>query len=412
MVTRTSGDGAARRAVRPRNRRDLITAAAGDLFHRLGYAQVGMSDIAEAVGVRPSALYRHVDGKQQLLVRVVVDEMQPFVDVLDDVRRDNADGVLSRLAATALDHRRLGVLWQREARNITGEAREELKDALRRVASGLGDLARAYRADLGAEEVRFRAWCVFSALTSPSYHRLELPRAEFEVVLREMVAIIVDQPSLVEEPEPRRRDAGLSPGPTRYRVARRGLLLSAATRLFAEHGYAAVTTEDIGAAVGIAGPSVYSHFASKQDLLATVITRGEAWLEVELERTLAGAADAGQALDALLRSYAAFVSEDSGFIDILVGEVNHLPDQERHRARQIQREYVDEWVALLREVRPELDEVVAGVLVQGALTIANDMARTGTFRDLQAVVRVGRALLFEVPVPASLGDGEAVSVAQ
>lgn len=403
-MARTSSEDTPGRAVRPRNRRDLITAAAADLFHRLGYAQVAMSDIAEVVGVRPSALYRHVDGKQQLLVRVVLDEMRAFLEVLDEVSPDNADRVLADLATAALDHRRLGVLWQREARNVTGRAREELKDALRRVASGLAELARAHRPDLGAEEARFRAWCVFSTLTSPSYHRLQLPRAEFEVLLRDMVAVIVDQPAFVVEPNPTPSGAAPSPGPARHRVARRGLLLSAATRLFAEHGYAAVTTEDIGAAVGIAGPSVYGHFASKQDLLATVITRGESWLEVELERTLAASGDAGQALEMLLRSYVGFVSEDSGFVDILVGEVGHLPDQERHRARQIQREYVDEWVALLRAVRPELDENAAGIVVQAALTVANDMARTGTVRDLRAVVRVGSALLFRVPAPVSPGD--------
>lgn len=193
MVVARTSEGASGRTVRPRNRRELITTAASDLFHRLGYAQVGMGDIAKAVGVRPSALYRHVDGKQQLLARVVLDELRPFVELLGDVEPENADRVVERLAAAALDHRRLGVLWQREARNVTGQVREELKEGLRCVASGLGALTRAYRAELGAEELRFRAWCLFSVLTSPSYHRLELPRAEFEVLLRNMVTVLAEQ---------------------------------------------------------------------------------------------------------------------------------------------------------------------------------------------------------------------------
>ncbi len=416
-MARTSSGVATDRPVRPRNRRELITAAAADLFHRQGYAQVGMSDIAEAVGVRPSALYRHVDSKQQLLVRVVLEELRPFAELLDGVDVGNAEHVVRGLAATALEHRRLGVLWQREARNVTGDARDELKEALRRVASGLGELAGVRRAGLDAEETRFRAWCLFSAVTSPSYHRLDLPGEDFEGLLRAMVLAVVDQPALMGTSHPGTSPlAGSeavtpSPGGGRHRVARRGLLLSAATRLFASHGYAAVTTEDIGAAVGITGPSVYSHFASKQDLLASVISRGESWLEIELERTLAGSVDAQGTLGALLRSYAGFVSEDSGFIDILVGEVDHLPAPERHRARQIQREYVTEWVALLREVRPELTEGQAGVVVHGALTIANDMARTGTIRDLDAVVRVGTGLLFETAVPARADDTVAPSPA-
>lgn len=369
-----------------------------------------MSDIAKEVGVRPSALYRHVDGKQQLLVRAVLGELRPFLDLLDGVDVENADRVVVRLATLALEHRRLGVLWQREARNVSGQAREELKEELRRVASGLGDLTRARHDGISAEEARFRGWCLFSTVTSPSYHRLDLPRADFVVLLAGMVRAVVERP-VVASCSPAVGTGAVPGRVARQRVARRGLLLSAATRLFAERGYAAVTIEDIGAAVGITGPSVYSHFASKQDLLASVITRGEAWLEVELERTLAGTHDAVDALGVLLRSYAEFVSDDSGFIDILVGEVDHLPASERHRARQIQREYVTEWVALLCEARPELDEPAAGVLVHAALTVANDMARTGSRRDIDAVVGVGGSLLFDVSAQPWIDDPESSEAA-
>ncbi|MGR7003105.1 TetR family transcriptional regulator [Yinghuangia aomiensis] len=47
---------------------------------------------------------------------------------------------------------------------------------------------------------------------------------------------------------------------------------AAALDLFTRRGYEATTMADIGAAVGIRGPSLYKHVASKQDLLAGVIT--------------------------------------------------------------------------------------------------------------------------------------------
>ena len=46
---------------------------------------------------------------------------------------------------------------------------------------------------------------------------------------------------------------------------------SAALSLFAERGYRATTMADIGAAVGIRGPSLYRHVRSKQDLLAEIM---------------------------------------------------------------------------------------------------------------------------------------------
>ncbi|GAA2795004.1 TetR/AcrR family transcriptional regulator [Saccharopolyspora taberi] len=382
------------RNTRPRNRRSQITTAASELFHRRGYPRVGMSDIAEAVGVGPSALYRHFASKQLLLTEVVVEELRPFREVLRGVGTEDLDIVVAELATAALDHRRLGVLWQREARHLPGDERAGLKEELRSVAGGLAELARVRRPELADEDARFRGWCLFSVLTSPSYHQVELPRAEFERLLRTMVGVIVDQPPMVLAPRP---EVEVRSPLLDERASRRAVLLSVATRLFADSGFTAVTTEDIGAAAGIAGPSVYSHFASKQEILGAVIARGCAWLEMELERTLSATSDAEDALRRLLHSYITFAYDHGQFIDILVSEVGHLPSGERHRARQTQHDYVAEWVALLRRVRPELDRLPARVLVQAALTAANDMARTGTVRDVAAVSRLAAALMFDAP---------------
>jgi AcrR family transcriptional regulator len=47
---------------------------------------------------------------------------------------------------------------------------------------------------------------------------------------------------------------------------------AAALDLFTRLGYEGTTMADIGAAVGIRGPSLYKHVASKQDLLADIMT--------------------------------------------------------------------------------------------------------------------------------------------
>ena len=392
MAPARGGSSAGVSPARPRNRRALILAAASDQLYRRGYDHVSMSDIARAVQVGPSALYRHFSSKQELLTEVVRDELRPFGELLAD--RRELDPVLAELSVAALDHRRLGVLWQREARHLPPERREELKERLREVASGLAALARAHRPELTEEDARFRAWCVFSTLTSPSYHQVQLPRERFAEVLHRMARAVLDLgPNEFSRPA---RTRGPSPLLER-RASRRGLLLSAATRLFADRGYAAVTTEDIGTAAGIAGPSVYHHFASKQELLDAAITRGSAWLE--LERILTAAQEPTEALRTALRSYISFAYDYGGFIDLLIGEVTHLPEAERHRARLTQHDYVAEWVALLVRARPELDADCARVLVQAAVTTANDMSRTGTTRDVGALLRVGSALMFDTPAP-------------
>jgi AcrR family transcriptional regulator len=62
-------------------------------------------------------------------------------------------------------------------------------------------------------------------------------------------------------------------------VDRLGHIREAALELFTRQGFEATTMSDIGAAVGIRGPSLYKHVASKQHLLAHVmVTTMEALL--------------------------------------------------------------------------------------------------------------------------------------
>ena len=51
-------------------------------------------------------------------------------------------------------------------------------------------------------------------------------------------------------------------------------ILNATAWLLRHRGYEATTMADIGAAVGIRGPSLYKHVRSKQELLASVIEFG------------------------------------------------------------------------------------------------------------------------------------------
>jgi AcrR family transcriptional regulator len=64
--------------------------------------------------------------------------------------------------------------------------------------------------------------------------------------------------------------------PAPFRIADRGavdpgVITAAALRLFAERGYRATTMADIGAAIGIRGPSLYKHVRTKQDLLGAIM---------------------------------------------------------------------------------------------------------------------------------------------
>jgi len=124
------------RGTRPANRRQLIIAAAADLFSRKGYAAVAMGDVADAVAIGPSALYRHFRGKQDLLAAVVGDALSTLDDAITVAENERSSDVAATLAVVVLRHRGAGVLWQREARQLSAGDRAKFGAAVEQIATG------------------------------------------------------------------------------------------------------------------------------------------------------------------------------------------------------------------------------------------------------------------------------------
>ncbi|MFR9778262.1 TetR/AcrR family transcriptional regulator [Micromonospora sp. MS34] len=383
------------RGTRPRNRRGLIIAAAGELFHRRGYGQLTMGDLAEAVGVGPSALYRHFSGKQHLLREVLTAGLAPVRELLTGLDLTDRPTALRRLGALALDHRQLGLLWQREARHLTPEDRAAFRPELHGIGGLFTRQVRAARPDLDPAAAELLAWAMISVLTSVSFHRLDLPRPAYDELIAELCGAVLDAP-LPDPgaPPPRPEPAGLVP------ASRREALLFQAVRMFATHGYTEVGIEDIAAAVGIAGPSVYHHFPSKLDLLVTALRRGAAVLLTDVATAYRTATDPADGLRTLVRGYVGFTQAHHDLVGLLITEVDHLPEDERRSSRQTQYDYISEWVHLLGAGRPGLDPIAARVRVQAVLTVANDAARTPRVRAypaLPAALEVIAAHLLRLP---------------
>lgn len=361
------------RGTRPRNRRDLIRDTAAALFAEHGYDQVSLSALADAVNVGQSALYRHYSGKAELLYDATDVGLTRILTTLTEAQSAGPATMVAALVDHVLDDRSIGVLWQRESRNLPPAQRSVLRQKVRLANESLAAAVGASRPDLTAGQAELLAASAIDAATSISFHHLTVPRPEFETLL-------VDMCMRVLRLEPSRVSATRRATPRRAPASRPDELVDASIRLMAERGYAAVSIDDIGEAVGIAGPSVYKHFESKHDLLLEAMVRGTAQLTSDLDSAVARADSDDEPLRRISDAYVAMVLDHSDLIAVLIGETVHLDEVSYERTRKVQRAVIDDWVAQLRSRNPADDATVARIKVQAAQMVANDIARTPHLR--------------------------------
>lgn len=80
-----------------------VKAASAELIARKGYKDTAISDIAEALGVRKSTVYHHVQSKEQLLFWIIQDYMKIGDDIIAAAEA-NGPSALGRLEALITEH--------------------------------------------------------------------------------------------------------------------------------------------------------------------------------------------------------------------------------------------------------------------------------------------------------------------
>ncbi|MFD4766327.1 TetR/AcrR family transcriptional regulator [Streptomyces niveus] len=128
------------------------------------------------------------------------------------------------------------------------------------------------------------------------------------------------------------------PGATSPADRRTGIRL-AALRLFAVQGYRATTMTDIGAAVGIRGPSLYKHVASKHELLAEIMT---GTMEQLIADNIAAVAGTDDVREQLRRSVEAHIRYHARHrLEAFVGnrEIGNLEQRDQDRVLSRRSDY-------------------------------------------------------------------------
>ncbi|MFB7615131.1 TetR/AcrR family transcriptional regulator [Kitasatospora sp. NPDC056181] len=372
-------------------RQAQILAVAAERFHRSGYHQVSMTEVAAGVGITAPALYRHFRGKPELLDRVVRLGLGELTTALHAAGSTEAVG--AALAAVAVGHRPLGTLMQRDARLLPPARRAALRGELRADAALMAGVLRAERPELPPADAEFLCWSALSVCSGLSYQSAVPQPRRAERLLRELVAAVLAVSLDGAAPDPRTASAVAGPRPQ----PRREELLAAAVRLFHRHGFDNVSTDQLGAEVGISGPSVYRHFASKQQLLAASLVRSRERLWHEVAGAIDAAAGPAAALEAGLAAYVGFARHNGDYLGAMLSETERLAAPDRRAAVDFRRDFLRTWVDLLRRVRPECDAAEARIRVHALFALVNDGVRNRPYSERpdlgDCLRRLGRAVL-------------------
>jgi AcrR family transcriptional regulator len=368
-------------APRARDRKATIVAAAAELFAARGFAGTAIDEIGARVGITGPAIYRHFRGKDALLAAVVMDTVDAFA-VSGAAVAAGHERLVEDAVAVALDGPARLVTYVRERHRLAGDARDALARGERRLYRPWRDAIRAANPGLAPGEVAVRQRAVLTAMSAVGARPQSVPRPRLERLLVEsMVAVLsvppVPAPVSVLAPTPARGSAPRPPGPpARWSVppSRRDRILAEALHLFRERGYHGVGMDEIGRAAGVSGPTIYFHYDSKGDLLADAFDRAGARVAAAVHDSVAGAASASDALDRLAASYLEIAAASGDLILVTSREAAALAESDRPRLARRRGEVLGTWAAVVRELRPDLDEGAVRAVVAGVHALMNQTA--------------------------------------
>ena len=344
------------------------------MFAAQGFAGTGIDEIGARAGVTGPAIYRYFRGKDALLRAVVAHAVDAF-ELPDETVGAGLEAMIPLAVGVGLDQPAFLVTYLREHHRLDDDARVEIGRTERPFIDQWRDAIGDANTALSRGETTVRLRAVFTSLGATASRPTSVARTVLEQLLIQSALAAFTAPPIPQRDSPQRA----TPPPTRswsVPPSRRDIILDAAMRLFCERGFHGVSMDDIGEAVGISGPTIYSHYESKLDVLAAAHERASVrtWVAVQ-----DAARDATSASDALNRLAAAQLRVAADHNDLIVVTSRELApvgpaDQERLAARAA--EIVDVWIAVVGELRPDLGRSELRAVLTGVFPLMNQTAYT------------------------------------
>jgi AcrR family transcriptional regulator len=337
-------------------------AVSAELFADRGFVAVGIDDIAARVGVTGPAIYRHFESKDALFAAVLEGAMSDFASALEGATNDPSytlESVVQAIASRIADNPEAITAYLHERWRLDRPSPSML-EAERCVHLVWGSAVAKHQPDLEKLRVEVRQRALVGALAFGARYHRGVSRSRLDELFVASGVAIMNAEQRLANPGP-----DSSPVP-RWRPAdtRRDAILHAALALFRARGVRDVGIDEIGVAAGISGPTVYYYFKNKAQVVLDAFDQAGGRVAAGVTDALSAAISPTDALERLIRSYVT-IATDSVDLNVLTSrEGDAILSGELKRFRRRGRAIRDGWASVVQEVRPDLTESEARLLVR------------------------------------------------
>jgi AcrR family transcriptional regulator len=188
-------------------------------------------------------------------------------------------------------------------------------------------------------------------------------------------------------------------------------ILDAAAVAFRERGFAATRLSDIAERAQLQTPSLYYHFASKEELIEQVLALGviRTWEHVKARVAAVDPDDHLGKLRAAIGAHVEMVLETGNYSAANLRLYGQMPAEIRQRLQRIQRKVGRYWARLLQDaaaagaIRSDLDLSATRMLILGALNWTAEWYRPGDLSPAQLAEHASALVLDGLRPPAGHG---------
>ncbi|MDF2366714.1 TetR/AcrR family transcriptional regulator [Sneathiella sp.] len=390
-----SGNGGKRGSRKSKGTRDTILAVAARQFCEKGYARTTLKEIAASAGMEAGSLYYHFASKEDLLDDVFDLGCRQVIDVVSsayneqEAQGSDFRGIFAAMVYAHL-HQILGgseftAAIMRNFSMLSPEAQVrhrrvfETYENLWTTAFINAQKKHEIRSDISVLTLQ---QLIIGALnwTTEWFDRDRFSVREFSETTVNLLLDGILGPSFKwngREPD------GMMIEPMSLNVAGRSKaaqtrlhILLSATRALRKKGYDGITLRHIAEAAGIEAGSIYYHFASKEEIIDDVLSRG---LNEIVEGVIyileneSAFSDYASRLASAIRAHMHYLFVRNDFVAMNIRIYGQLPEDMREKHRPIRQQYSNSWSRTLvraqesGEVRSDLDVLQMRQLMLGAL---------------------------------------------